>query len=89
MPCTKTLVIDGARLSTSLPKRLAAKRTTDLRAENRAIPLHITSSFNEFTDNLESAAAERNTHSRHGDVTDKAEFGVDFTSSSTDFRFLV
>lgn len=30
LPCTKTLVILGARLSTSLVKRLAARRTTDL-----------------------------------------------------------
>lgn len=30
LPCTKTLVILGARLSTSLVNRLAARRTTDL-----------------------------------------------------------
>lgn len=34
LPCTKTLVILGARLSTSLVKRLAARRTTDLVGEN-------------------------------------------------------
>lgn len=33
LPCTKTLVILGARLSTSLVKRLAARRTTDLVGE--------------------------------------------------------
>lgn len=36
LPCTKTLVMDGARLSTTLLKRLAARRTTDLGAEKRA-----------------------------------------------------
>lgn len=33
LPCTKTLVILGARLSTSLVNRLAARRTTDLVGE--------------------------------------------------------
>lgn len=36
LPCTKTLVMDGARLSTSLLKRLAAWRTTDLGAKKKA-----------------------------------------------------
>lgn len=36
LPCTKTLVMDGARLSTTLLKRLAARRTTDLRAKKKA-----------------------------------------------------
>lgn len=35
LPCTKTLVILGARLSTSLVKRLAARRTTDLMGDRR------------------------------------------------------
>jgi hypothetical protein len=36
LPCTKTLVMDGARLSTTLLKRLAARRTTDLGVKKRA-----------------------------------------------------